>query len=274
MKKRTIIALAAVAAGTILGVGWVSPAQATDTATIVKGTCPNLAAWPDREDEVFPAITADGLVFGDKTNIHHPIAALDLADVRAGSFTASGPADDQLLMKLETDTPYATIVVTADGKFWSSKIPAGDPGGQSHPVDTAVDLVGLAALPGKTLTASTHVVTVGVGVGNGDGAGRLVSSVTFHGHTYDLTCHPASPSPSTSTSHTAAPTTKPTVRPTSPSTSHAAAVGGHTTDPTGGGALAITGINAWQVAAAGVGLLAFGGAVFLALRRRRWTFEA
>lgn len=263
------------AAFIILGALLAQPAHATETGGegLVRGTCPNLTGWPDREDEVYPKVTAGGLEFGDKTNIHHAIAPLDLADVRPGSFTATGPADDQLLMKLETDTPYATIVVTSDGKFWSSKIPADQPGGQSHPVAAAVDLVGLAALPGKTLTANTHVVTVGLGVGNGPGAGRLVSSVTFHGHRYDLTCEPtpssSSPSPASSSASPKPSKTSGTPKPHGSSSSPGA---GAVAGGSNGGALAITGSSTDLIVGLGAVAMALGGVALFAVRRRRTRF--
>lgn len=259
--KRHLIAAAVIVGALLIS----APAHAAETSpALARTACPNLTDWPDRDDEVYPEITTGGLKFGDKTNIHRAVTPLDLADVRAGSFEATGPADGALLMKLETDTPYATIVVTSDGKFWSSKIPADQAGGQDLPVAAAVDLVGLPALPGKTLTASTHVVSAGVGVGNGPGAGRVVSSLTFHGHTYDLTCKAAttsSASPTATASHTSKPPVKTTGASPSPSRSTVA------------GALAITGPPTGLYVAGGVGLLLVG-AVLLLARSRRTRFTA
>ena len=223
-RRRHPVLWTLVAAAALILVALVIPATAHATETggesLAWSACPNLATWAPNEDEqdLRPDATAGGLKFTGKDLVHHKLAApMDLADVKAGSFVADGDAD-KVVIKFETDTPYASIIQTPDGTFWSSKIPADQTGGQSHPVVNLVDLVGLPGLPGKTLTANTHVVTVGLGYWTEAGS-TVVSSVKFHGVTYDLTCKPK-PGGSTSSA-----TTKPstgTPKPHGSSSSRAA----------------------------------------------------
>jgi len=203
--KRLLLAVAAGLGLALMG----APAYATETdAHAVKNSekCPNASGWytnPDEGDDV-PTQKADGFLFEGKDLIHRSVTPQDLADVKAGSFVAVGTAD-KVVFKMETTAPYSTIVQTPDGKFWSSKVPAGK-GSQSAPVAHVIDLTDadVVALPGKTYTGATKVVTFGVGYWTESGS-TLVKSISFHGHTHALSCKPVA-SPSTSSS---SPTTKP-----------------------------------------------------------------
>lgn len=260
--KRLILLIAAA----LLGATVATPAMATPDVP-VRALCDK--AWYVNPDEAAqkPEQTDDGLLFDGPKLIHHATRPLDLADVRAGTFTTKGDVTGRRpLFSMETDTPYATINVTGDGKFWSSKIAAGDTGGQSHPVDHAADLVGLPTIPGKTpLTSSTHVVTFGVGYANDTGNKALVTSVSFHGTTYGLGC---TPKPEATPTATPKPTVPPTRKPAPrPSTSAVAAGAGEPSLP-------VTGPSGSLFVGVGAGVVLAGVALFIVGRRRRNRFEA
>lgn len=250
------------------------PALATEQPTGPSfATCPCLTGWYVNADETDnrPEATVDGLKFTGKNLIHHK-TSLALTDVHAGSFTAVG-TDDKVVMKYETDSPYTTIVQTPDGKFWSSHITTG-PGSQAQPVDTPHDLVGIPQRGASGgLTEDTKVVSFGVGYWTETGS-TVVSSVAFHGVTYDLRCKPPTTTPPTH------PTTPPTSKPTTPPATTSPTSEPSRSSTTGvpidggaaggsGGALAVTGPSTGVVAGIAAALLAIGGALLLVARRKR-----
>ena len=193
-------AIAAVAA-VVVGVG-TSTASATPPATTIR--C--LPGWYVNLDEakLLPVSQVDGLLFDGPSLIHH-VTSGALADAALdGSFTVSGAiVGAKPLFKLETGTPYSTINKTADGKYWSSKIPSGV-GSQASPTT-------LALLATTTpYNKNTTVVSFGVGYANDAGNKALVTSVTYAGKKYSLLCCPPKPthtSTPTSTPSTTVPTT-------------------------------------------------------------------
>lgn len=270
-KLRTLVALFAAVVLTGLGLTLASPAHATDAGPSW-ASCKNLANFYDNEDEQQrkPTPAEDGLTFENDQLVHHAVA-MDLKDVKPGAYVAS-PApslDDFFSIEVySTADPhgYATLRYEQTGPHageWNI-------GGTS---EYNTDPVKLAKENGR----STNVVSFGVGyvATPATGSKTVVSSVTFHGVTYDLTCKPdVKPSASSSS-----PTPKPSTTSSKPhaSASHsatqAAGVGG-TGSGTDGGALAITGIDAWQIVVGGVGMLAFGGLAYMLARRRRVRFTA
>lgn len=243
-------------------------------------TCDNLKGWFVNDDEnsaddpqgdLRPEPTVDGLKFTGKDLIHRKLSEpLALVDAKGGSFTATGDTD-KVVMKWETTAPYATIVRNPEGKFWSSKIPASDAGGQSNPVDTIADLIGKTAPGGKTFTDDTKITTFGVGYWTESGT-TVVSAITFHGEGGPLTCQPPVTTPPTTK---ATPTASHTVtaKPSTSSPSHpvgGAAAGGGSS----GGALAITGPSGGVIAGVAGALVFFGALALWAVRKRKQTFVA
>ena len=271
MKKHHAIA-AIVAA--VIGAALAAPAAA-QAAVPVESDC--VTGWYVNDDEaaLAPVQTAEGFLLDGTTGtklVHHAVGPLDLADVKAGGFELAGATVGTMpLIKLETTAPYTTINQTSDGTFWATAMTYDQQGGQGHPVATVADLIGLDTKPGKPkLTSDTKVTTFGIGIDADNKA--TVSSVSFHGVKYDLTCKPtehetttATPKPSKTTSAPA------TVTPSASSSSDpaAAAVGG-SAEP----GLPVTGVNGLAIGGAAVFLLALGGLLFLAARERRKKFTA
>ena len=259
----------------------VKPPSVIDWTLKTTPACANLDGWTTPEDENAPTPSEDGLLFGDGANLHHS-TSLDLADVRPGSFKGEVKKGSAPLFKVWTTGPYTTFnQVTVDGqiKWWASLMTPDQEGGQNHPLASLADFVGLDVKPGKTkIQDETKVVEFGLGYGNDAGNEFLATSVKFHGHTYDLTCKKASPSPSATTTK---PTKKPTAKPTATRSSSAAAPvqnnagsdGGTTAQ--GGASLPVTGVNGGLLIG-GAAVLLVGGVVALVLgrKRRAATFTA
>lgn len=269
IRIRTVVASLAAVAVVGFGLMLASPAQATETNPSY-ASCSNLTAFQPNEDEQGrrPTATVDGLQFEGDQLVHHAVA-MDLKDVHPGTYVAS-PApslDDFFSIEVySTADPhgYGTLRYNATGAHegqWNI-------GGTNY---YDADAVALVTAHGR----STNVVSFGIGyvATPATGVKTVVSSLTFHGHTYDLTCKPtvqtSSPSATPSKSHSATP--KPHTS-TSRSATHAAGVGGSGTGD--GGALAITGASTWQIVVGGVGVLAFGGLLLMVVRRRRVRFSA
>lgn len=267
---RTLVALLAAVALTGFGLTLATPASATEDGPSWS-SCANLKNWAPNEDEQDrrPTPTVDGLQFEGNQLVHHPVA-MDLKDVHPGTYAAA-PApslDDFFSIEVySTADPhgYATLRYNATGPHvgeWNI-------GGTDY-YDT--DAVRLATGHNR----STNVVSFGVGyvATPATGTRTVVSSVTFHGVTYPLTCKP-DVKPSTSSS---SPTPKPSTSSSKPhsSISHSttAAAGAGSAGGTDGGALAITGVSTWQIVVASVGVLAFGGLLLMLGRRRRTRFSA
>jgi hypothetical protein len=273
--------LTAALAAVVLALAIPGTAQATE-GTAIDACVPGWYVNPDETDNK-PEATEAGLKFEGKDLAHHEHRPLDLADVRAGSFVADGDAG-KLFMKLETTAPYSTIVVTGEGTFWSTAMTYDQEGGQGKPVAKVSDLVGKPTKPGKpALTADTKVVTFGVGYATEAGS-TVVSSIRFHGTTYDVTCKPeptptptvsaspsVSPSPSTSASVSPSATASVTATPTGSASASPTTVPGNAGGEPG---LPVTGPALKVGVGVGLILLATGAVFVFFSRRRRNRFEA
>jgi hypothetical protein len=237
--------------------------------------CPNLSGWDVNSDETDrkPTPAVGGLVFSGTDLIHHE-TDLALADLKPGSFDADPAPDQPSFFSVEItdkDGAYGTLRWNpAEGEHGEWDLVTNL--GQFHHADPA-DFIGTATKWGE-ITEDTRVFTFGVGyTQNPPGTvDTTVSSVTFAGKTYDLTCQPATIAPTTPTTPaTTAPTTPPI---TTSSSSGAGAVPG-SSDGTGGtGALAVTGAPTVPITVGAVVLLLLGGGLYWITRRRRTTFQA
>lgn len=259
--KRTIIAV--LAGFALATVGLAQPANA-----VPPPLCGMPLGWYANQDEqaALPTPTEGGLKFEGKDLIHHATTGIDLADMDhvTGSFTATNAG--KVVFKVETSAPYSTIITNPDGKLWSTAMSYDQDGGQGHPVAHYSDLVGKDTKPGKAhFDAASKVTTFGVGYWVEEGS-TVVSEISFHGHTYDLTCKPLvagvpKPKPTPTATH-----------PTAPASSHPATSPPASSHPAMAGAaesLPLTGSNIWVLGTIGVAFLLAGvGAVFVAQRHR------
>jgi hypothetical protein len=194
---RRILAMAGVVAVAMLAV-----APAASASAPPSGTTKCNADWYVNDDEAAlkPKQFPGGLLFENASLIHHkPAATYTLAHVPSSGFHARLHKGVLPLFKLETSNPYSTVNKTADGKWWSSKIPSGE-GSQNQPVSSPADLVGKGPY-----TADTTILSFGVGYATDVGNEALVTSVRF-GRTYSLACKPRghhSPTPTPSDTATA-----------------------------------------------------------------------
>lgn len=256
--KRYLIAATVIVGGLLI--------PATAHAATDGPACTVPSGWYVNDDETdrVPTPVTGGLKFEGNDLIHHA-ADTTVETLTPGAFVAD-PAPDQISffsVEVSGDGKYGTLRWNTTEQYWE----ATSQGLQLHDVNPA------ALADAFPIHLSHHVVSFGVGyTANPPGTmATTVSSVTFAGKTYDLTCKPpvsASASPSASTSHTASPTV-------SAKPSHTT---GHTPDPsrsTPVGALAITGAPVGPILFGGVGAVALGVllAVF-ATRRRRTRFTA
>jgi hypothetical protein len=279
VRRRSLAAAFAVAIAAVLSVP--IAAHATEDGPSY-ASCANLAGWgvPDDEQAGKPKSTVDGLEFGNASNIHHA-TSLDLADVKPGSFdTVGAVTGSKPLFKVWTTNPFTTFnLVYVDGKpmWWATAMTYEQDGGQGHPLASLDLFVGKDVKPGKPkLTGDTKAVEFGVGYGNDTGNKAVVSSITFHGKTYDLTCEPkpeptktsGSPSPSASASSSA------TAKPSASASSSSAAGTGLGDNGTSGGGLPVTGAAAGGIAGGAAVLLVAGGVLFVMARRRKVKFTA
>jgi hypothetical protein len=277
MNKRFLTAASAVVFG-LVTTGAPAFAAETEPTPINWSDCANLKDWTTPGDETAPTPTEDGLAFGDKANVYHPVS-LGLSDITGGSFEikdSTGPIKP--LLKILTTKPFTTInQVTVDGqvKWWASAMDATQEGGQNKPVAKPSDLIGLDVKPGKTkLTDETVTTAFGVGFGNDTGSTALVPSLTFQGHAYDLTCKVAPTKPTATATATTSPSSPVGGNGTSsPSTS--AVAGGAAQNPADGGSgLPVTGAAAGGIAGGAAVLLAVGAVLFVMARRRKVKFTA
>lgn len=268
-------------AALVAAVVWLTPAaaQADSSPIPVESKC-NTGWYVNPDEGAFlPEQTEAGLKFEGKDLVHHATAPLDFTDFdkTTKGFVATTPG--KVVFKAETSGPYGNIVINADGKLWSTAFKPEAVGGQNQPVDKAADLIGKpdSMKPGKDpYTSASRVVTFGVGYWVEDGD-TVVSSITFHGHTYSLTCKPK-PSPSTSSPTATPTTTRPTTSPatTAPPTSGTPVPPAQGDDggTSAGDGLPVTGPGvAWLIGGAAF-LVAGGGVLFLAARHRRTRFQA
>ena len=259
-------------------------------------TCPNLKGWYANEDEQgdLPQATVAGLKFEGKDLIHHT-TNLDFTDFDKTNKSFEATTAGKVVFKAETSGPYSTIVINADGKLWSTAFKPEAVGGQNNPVAKAEDLIAKpdSMKPGKLpYTAASRIVSFGVGYWVEAGS-TVVSSISFHGHKYDLSCKcPPSTSPSASAS--VSPTVKPSVSASAsasastsasvkPSTSatvrpHVSASASHPVivpAGNGGSSLPVTGpANGFIIAGLGFLAAGIGVALFILARRRKLKFSA
>lgn len=248
-----------------------SPAQATpssDNPCSIEGFYVN----PDEKDYE-PTRTEDGFLFEGKDLIHHT-TSLDFPDVKPNTLSFKATVDGKVQGKMETSNPYSTINQNLDGKFWSTAMLNDQEGGQNKPVDNVVDLIGKDVKPGKVKYSDTSkVVSFGVGYTVEDGK-TTVTSITFHGNKYDLTCKKAEPTGTPTATPTATPTNTPTAAPTSATPKPSKSTGTPTAavSPVGNntGGLPVTGSSfiPGLVLFATV-LLSGGGLMFYLARKRR-----
>jgi LPXTG-motif cell wall-anchored protein len=245
-----------------------SPAQATQNLNPcnVQGMYVN-----DDEQGDAPTRGYDGFFFDNKDLIHHQTAPIDLPDIKKTTLSFVSDTPGKVVGKMETENPYSTIVQQADGKFWSTAMTYDQIGGQGHPVENVSDLVGTdenprPTKPGKAEYGITsHVVTFGVGYWVVDG-NATVSSITFHGVTYVLSCKKSYPTVTPTTPSTSSSTPTATATKTTPE-SHGAVVGGGTSGTTPP-ALAVTGSSTTTVVIV-AGFLMLGGVMLYIVSRRR-----
>lgn len=189
MRKAFLSLLAGVVV--LLGIGLAStPAQATVNHPVVSACNTGWYVNPD-EESLLPTQVESGFLFDGASLVHRAIDPIVLSSVPAGSLVSASVTGAAPLFKMETTSAYSTINIDAAGKFWSSKIGASDPGGQSNPVATAGDLVG----KWSGYTATTKVYSIGVGYGNDTGNTAVVTSIKFGETTYNLACKPTSTPP-------------------------------------------------------------------------------
>lgn len=237
-------------------------AYATTTAA-----CPNLVGWSPNADELAdrsPTSTPDGLEFSN-TDLTHHAADLTLADLEPGTYAASPAPDQPSFFSVEvyaTGEKYGTIRWNKAEGYWE----ATSQGEQHHDTDP----VALAdAFP---VHLSHHVVSFGVGyTANPPGTvTTVVSSVTFQGHVYPLTCkvETTSPAPVVTTTSPAPHSSSTSATPVKPHTSSSSAAAGT------GSSLPVTGPPVGLIIGGAVALLVLGGGALYLSRRRRTTFQA
>jgi hypothetical protein len=239
-------------------------------------TCANLKDWfvsndensaDDPDGDRTPVPTVDGLQFSGNQLIHHDSEVLDTDNLKHGTFTANPAPDQNSFFSVEVansdGSGYATLRWNVDTSKWEMTT-----GGQFYTDENPSKLVDLK---GK----SHHIVRFGVGyTANPKGTvTTVVSSVSFHGTKYDLTCQPpvVTTPPTTKATPTASHTV--TAKPSTSSPSHpvgGAAAGGGSS----GGALAITGPSGGVIAGVAGALVFFGALALWAVRKRKQTFVA
>lgn len=241
--KRIGAALAAVTVATLGTVAVASPASAAPEPIFVESEC--LTDWyvnPD-EGDLLPTQLVEGLEFDGPSLVHHLIdPPFPVASLGNGTFEADVTEGVAPLFKVETTSPYSTLNYVGSGLWWSSKITAGQVGGQGNAQTPAV-LAGLAPY-----TPQTTVFSFGVGYANDQGNAAVVSTITFGGTTYDLTCEPEPTTTETST------------QATDPATTTTAAVTA---------TLPVTGASTTGVVLTGAVLIVGGVALLVAMRKRR-----
>lgn len=283
MKRLVTILFAAIFATLTFGT---QAAQATDWnpgntfppgAINVGSPCDG--GWYVNADEaaLLPQKQPTGFLFDGPSLVHHHTYFKLSQAPGDGSFVADVLVGVAPLFKLETANVdgsaggYSTINKTAAGKYWSSKIAAGDPGGISNPVDTLADLIDKPWTktpdPNDKYIGDLIVYSFGVGYANDAGNSALVKSVKWAGVTYNLGCS-ASPSPSPSVSPSVSVSPSPSVKLSRrPSATKVATV-------TNSDQLPTTGAPTYLVAGLGAAAVAAGVVGLVASRRRRERFEA
>lgn len=235
--KKTI----AVLVGVMLSLFIALPASATEPVMVVSDCLTDWYVNPDEggadenQGDRRPEQTEDGLMFSGNMLVHHaPENDILLADVEPGIFVADPAPSLNSFFSVEVGAPgYATL--RWDGTQWNVG------GTDKYSIDPST-FVGV-----KGLTEASHVLSFGVGYVNtpNNGTETIVSSVTFAGVTYDLTCSPE-PEP-----------TETTTEPATPTPTTAAAT------------LPVTGASTTGVVVLAAGMIVLGTAAILVARRRR-----
>jgi LPXTG-motif cell wall-anchored protein len=270
MRIRYLLALAAI----LIAVAPAAPAsasfiEATPADVAASCTTPQWFVNPDEGDRE-PKRTEAGLVFTGTDLIHHDApGGLTVDTLEPGTFVASPAPDQPSFFSVEvagTGTPsgYATLRWDASAGTWGMTT-----GGNFYENADPAELVKMTD-PDK----ATTVVRFGVGYTKAPPGSveTTVSSVTFMGKTYDLTCKPkptATPTATPTGSATPKPTgsSSATPRPSGSSSSPAAPVAGPT--------LPVTGPSMGLLISLGGAVIILGAVAIAATRRRRGqTFEA
>jgi LPXTG-motif cell wall-anchored protein len=247
---RALITLTAVGAAALTS-ATVASAGASASGEPIPVESARLQDWyvNPNEEALLPEQLEDGLLFDGPSLVHHSTNHTLATVPTDGTFDATVETGVAPPFKMETWDPYSTLNKTADGKWWTTKIATGD-GSSSAPVDSPADLIGKSWTDDsdgtmQTYTDATTVFSFGVGYANDTGNKALVSSITYDGEKYDLTCWP--PEPTTTASATAAPV------------SEAVAI------------LPVTGGNSTSLILILIGFLltVLGGVALIATRRRR-----
>lgn len=249
-------------------------ASQTAYASTTPAVCPNLVGWSPNPDEVAdrsPVSKPEGLEFSNTDLTHHAApSGLTLADLKPGTYVASKTPDQPSFFSVEVsgdDGKYGTLRWNPS-LGTSGEWEATSQGQQHHDTDPA------ALADAFPIHLSHHVVRFGVGYTENP-AGTVttvVSSVTFQGVTYSLTCQPQTTSPApvvTTTSpapHQSSTSAAPHSSSAKPHTSSSAAAGGSS--------LPVTGPPVGLLVGGAVSLLILGSAAYLVARRRRTTFQA
>ena len=255
---------------------FVAPGQAATGPVTVESEC--LEGWyvnPDEggadpnQGDRRPVQQEDGLAFEGNQLVHHAApAGLGVDELEPGTFQADPDPSLASFFSVEVwDTleggaikpgTYATLRWNTDTDKWDMVT-----GGQAYSHEDPAVLVTL-----PDTDKGTTVRSFGVGYVNSpnDGTLTVVSSVTFAGTVYDLTCEP-DPEPTA----TATPSPEPSASATTP------APAGTTAPPVAGGpSLPVTGVSLQQVVTGAILLIIAGAMVYLlapALKRRR-KFQA
>lgn len=276
MKRITIVAVMLAAALAALALA--GPAQATTTGPGF-ATCPNLSGWFVNPDETArtPEPTEAGLKFEATDLIHHTVTGVTTETLGHGTYAASPAPDQPSFFSVEVadsdGSGYATLCWNPSAGVWEMTT-----GGQFY---SNVNPTTLVDLKGK----SHQVVRFGVGYTEHPAGtvATVVSSVTFNGQTYPLTCVPPTSSPTPEpTRTTSSPTPAPTrtvgsgwtPRPTTHVSSSAAAGAVDDTTGEGGSGLPVTGPAVGWLVLLGLGVVAAGTGLALVSRRRKVDFTA
>lgn len=247
--KKAIAALI----GAVFSLFLVLPAHATENQPIqIQAEC--VEGWyvnPD-EGQRIPEVTETGFLFGPSDLMHHA-TDLSLGDLDPGSFVSDIVPDQDSFFSVEVydSVTHAYGTLRWDGTQWLIVIGAGGSATDgTFYDDNPVDLLAGKVTKWGAFSETTRVVSFGVGYTlNPPGSGGVtVSSVTFAGNTYDLTCKPE-----------AEPTTP---APTTPATTE---IPPSSEVPT----LPVTGAPVTGVLVSGFVMIAAGVGALLYARRRR-----
>jgi hypothetical protein len=205
MKPRTLYALSSFAIVLGSSLALASPAQAFPGQTFVT-VCGDSASWyvnPDengsdpKQGDRRPLPVSDGLVFSPSDLIHHMVD-MSVADLKPGSFVANPTPSPEFSFSVEVVSASAAYgTLHWDGSKWSITIGAGT-GSETPPVTpgTFSDANPVTLLDKKVTKwgpfdpTTNRVKSFGVGYTNSPAGtvASLVSSISFMGTAYKLSC--------------------------------------------------------------------------------------